>query len=174
VFGNEQTTPGCTVSFPPFAAFPARLGNAAQAQGSRADAIDTLRMRRRTLLAVPGAWVLGAASGHGATLPVEASHAVDFQRLASLSAPLQDARALGRIYLQDHPDEAQPDVLARLVAGSAWADALPLSPAAWKRAISDRQAVDFAAGDVVALDGWILSLTEARLCALALVAQPAC
>jgi hypothetical protein len=131
-------------------------------------------MRRRTLLAVPALWAGAAASGYSAVSLVQASSAIDFEGWAGLSAPLQDACGLGRRYLQDCPDEAHPDVLARLVTGKAWADGLPLAPAVWKRAIAEGQAADFAAGRVVALEGWILSLTEARLCALALVAQPTC
>jgi hypothetical protein len=131
-------------------------------------------MKRRTWLAAPAVWVVGVAAGGSTFPPVQALPAASFDKLAGLFAPLRDAHRLGLIYLQQHPVEAHAEVLARLVTGRAWADVLPMAPADLTRAITARQAVDFAAGHVVALDGWILSRTEARLCALAAVAPPAC
>jgi len=67
------------------------------------------------------------------------------------------ARAIGERYLRTGPD-----------AGALRAARLLLRPAANRnQRIRARIAADFAAGDVVILDGWVLAATEARLCALA-------
>ena len=79
------------------------------------------------------------------------------------------ARALGMRYLAIAPHEADPLALARLVAGSsrrlltlAGADVVTL-----RALLAKQQRSDFAGGRVVNIDGWLLSLTEARICALA-------
>ena len=61
--------------------------------------------------------------------------------------------ALGKAYLQRHPDEALQSRLARLV---------PADPVLRSRQVQ----ADFAAGQVVTLGGWLLSRTECRYCAL--------
>lgn len=61
--------------------------------------------------------------------------------------------ALGRRYLRLEPGEASADRLAVLIE-----DALRRDPGA---VVSE-----FRNGDVVILDGWVLSRTEARQCAL--------
>ena len=66
--------------------------------------------------------------------------------------------ALGRAYLQNHPDEASQSRLARLV---------PTDP--FLRTCQVR--ADFAAGKVVTLRGWALSRTECRYCALQAMAS---
>lgn len=74
------------------------------------------------------------------------------------------AAAIGRAYLHIHPEEADPQrLLARLLP-----DAEPLlAREDLRRALAARQAADFAGGRTLRLDGWVLSLTEARLCAAA-------
>jgi hypothetical protein len=64
------------------------------------------------------------------------------------------ARAIGAAYLRAHPNDSLTD--ARAIATQPRAH------------IAARVREDFAAGRVVLLDGWMLSVTEARLCALAL------
>lgn len=66
--------------------------------------------------------------------------------------------ALGRAYLHLYPEEASPSRLARLI---------PADPVL--RTIQVR--ADFAAEKVVILDGWILSQTECRYCALHALTQ---
>lgn len=79
------------------------------------------------------------------------------------------ARVLGQLYRRQHPEEDNPALLIRL-ALSALA---PLGAGAQRPAAADLagrlEALvrdDFARGLTVQLDGWILSRTEARLCAL--------
>jgi hypothetical protein len=66
--------------------------------------------------------------------------------------PGLEPRALGAALRAAHPDCTAQECLVR----AALPD-LSVLPA--------RSAADFAAGDIVAVDGWILSRTEAWLCA---------
>jgi hypothetical protein len=77
---------------------------------------------------------------------------------------LDAARRIGRAYLADHPGEADAAVL------TTWLDqalgkpaSVPAARAALRRAVRD----DMRGGRSVVVDGWVLALTEARLCALA-------
>jgi hypothetical protein len=79
-----------------------------------------------------------------------------WQNSARASAPGSTTNrryvALGRAYLQRHPEEAQCQ-LAKLV---------PADPGLRTRQVR----ADFVAGECVTLGGWILSRTECRYCAL--------
>ena len=72
----------------------------------------------------------------------------------ALSAHQAAARTIGAAYLRAYPRDTLAD--ARVIAD------LP------RAQIAARVREDFAAGRVVMLDGWMLSVTEARLCALTL------
>jgi hypothetical protein len=83
------------------------------------------------------------------------------------------ARTIGEGYLKAHANEVHAGILVSAVLARLELDpeAMQAMSAADLReridaAISD----DFAADDVVALDGWVLSRTEARLCALVALA----
>lgn len=76
-------------------------------------------------------------------------------------------RRLGRAYRTHRPEEDDPGVLASAIQSED-----PVS-ASNRRAGSDRDAQidqciqrDFEVGRTVQLEGWILSMTEARQCAL--------
>ena len=55
--------------------------------------------------------------------------------------------AIGRDYLQQHPAEKNRDVLKKLV-------------------LNKDVRHDFQTGNIVTIQGWVLSITEARQCAL--------
>jgi hypothetical protein len=76
----------------------------------------------------------------------------------SLFSHLPSARAIGAAYLQSCPANA-----ATLAA------ALPaaMSVADLRLAIAERVRDDFANSRIAMVDGWMLSVTEARVCALA-------
>ncbi len=92
--------------------------------------------------------------------------------VAGLRALVHDsaaARRLGRLYLRQVPAEDDPHILARLTVasmGATDADAKALDRASLRRRLDARVRRDFASGTTVQLDGWVLSRTEARLCAL--------
>jgi len=82
---------------------------------------------------------------------------------------LQAAAHVGRRYLENTPSERSEQRLWERVL-----DTPPGDSAASIQQITDRARVrrelDFREGDLVAIDGWLLSRTEARLCALAALA----
>jgi hypothetical protein len=72
---------------------------------------------------------------------------------------------IGCAYLAEHPEERDRKRLLReLDLDVAGAETSRL-----REMLVQRQLRDFAFGRVVRVDGWILSETEARLCALAAV-----
>ncbi len=90
-------------------------------------------------------------------------------RLRALAPSLASAREIGRIYLAQHPEENSISALTRLIHLSmaleeedvAVLDRKPLSAR-----LTSRVRSDFETGFTVEVGGWILSRTEARLCAL--------
>jgi hypothetical protein len=99
-------------------------------------------------------------------------------RLAALFHHQASARVIGRTYLQQYPRENNVrDLLAGIVAGPAddrfSGRSDRLSRAADRELIltlQQRIRQDYVEERVVKLQGWILSVTEARLCALTALA----
>jgi hypothetical protein len=80
-----------------------------------------------------------------------------------------NAKVVGLAYLQQLPEERDPNVLLdRIFEGvTDRRSVLTAAGTGRRRAILLEQTRDdFAMGRTVKIDGWILSLTEARLCAL--------
>ena len=81
------------------------------------------------------------------------------------ASSLRDALvAVGGRYLEEHPDEADREVL--LDALPALDDQVPERPGQALRVLAPQVEADAVAGDLVALDGWVLSVTECRAAAL--------
>lgn len=110
-----------------------------------------MAMNRRSFLAASfGSVALGAPLRAGATAP----------------RALCDAAEIGRAALR-----------AGVVETDEWSLRLrlgfdPAEPVAIDRSWRDAIRRDFAAGETVHVEGWILSRTEARLCALAALSLP--
>lgn len=88
--------------------------------------------------------------------------------LRSLTNP-DSAAAVGRAYLSGVPSEASLERLTRLLCGTGcgWRPGLVSAPAKnVRRWMREAVRSDFEAGRTVAVDGWQLSVTEARVCAL--------
>lgn len=101
-------------------------------------------------------------------LPVAAGEADAAARLLSLLAHRDSAARIGRLYLRRFPGEADARRLASMILGQASAPAAaPSAPDALRRQVAQRRRQDFATGETVRVEGWILSRSEARLCALA-------
>jgi len=127
----------------------------------------SLRLTRRGFLAGLAAGVVGAALGlrlywSGARTPAGA------ERLASTLPHSDSAVRLGRRYLEGAPEEADA---AHLIALIGTLPAGTESDAALRERLQARIRQDFIDGTTVAVDGWLLSLTEARLCALVSLLQ---
>ncbi|MGR3465070.1 hypothetical protein [Limimaricola sp.] len=107
-------------------------------------------MRRRAFLGIAGGGVASVCGARPAgAVPVA-------------PAVLRDAIALGQALRAQRLVEADPQVL-RQALNAGGEDIRDLLTRNW-RAEMQR---DFAAGQTVYVAGWTLSLTEARLCALA-------
>jgi hypothetical protein len=91
--------------------------------------------------------------------------------LYALALPPASARAVGRAYLAHFPEEGEPTALTRLILeGMSFSgvEASRLGGRELEALITARLRAEFAEGDIAKIDGWLLSRTEGRLCALAL------
>jgi hypothetical protein len=94
---------------------------------------------------------------------------MELARFARLLKNQDSAKAIGAAYLQAHPKEAAANLLLNHLVtsltkpGEAWSGA---GEQDLKKLFQQRIQEDFADEKVVKLQGWILSTTEARLCAL--------
>ncbi len=80
------------------------------------------------------------------------------------------AQRIGRAYLADHPAEAHTDHLTRVLEARLDMETeavTHLAPSRLRVLLDEAIRADFAGFDTVMLDGWVLSRTEVRLCALA-------
>lgn len=91
-------------------------------------------------------------------------------RLISLFKHQDSARIVGLEYLQSYPGEADEYVLTDLISAGFTGGSELLSRAdehELRELLVREMRQDFEVEKVVKLQGWILSVTEARLCALA-------
>jgi hypothetical protein len=72
-------------------------------------------------------------------------------------------RAIGEAYIKIHPEEASPTTLSALLMGQQKGKADPTSIT---KNLREKISNDFQSGAVVVIKGWVLSITEARQCAL--------
>ncbi len=91
------------------------------------------------------------------------------QRLAGIIGCPDSAVVVGRAFLDMAPGEADPKLLADLICQGRTRSkeaALALDEGGTRRLVQTWIREDFAQGRTVSVQGWILSLTEARLYAL--------
>ncbi len=94
---------------------------------------------------------------------------------AALAGFFEDRKSAARVgeeYLRLYPTEDDGTRLVRRLAGGRrreveWERLAASDPAAFRESVRARHREDFAAGRTVSLRGWVVSETEARLCALA-------
>lgn len=89
---------------------------------------------------------------------VEYDPAIAQPRALSLILDDKGIQAIGEQYRKQVPDESSANTLAKILKG-AGSD------------VEDKIANDFKTGNTVIVDGWILSVTEARQCALSSTRQ---
>jgi hypothetical protein len=112
---------------------------------------------------------LGLLTASLATVPCGASAARrPHGRLSGIYRSRDSAAAVGRRYLALHPEEASAAELeARVLQDPSIRVALDSSSdSRLRRVLAEKVRLDFLRRDVVLVDGWLLSITEARLCAL--------
>jgi hypothetical protein len=93
-------------------------------------------------------------------------------RLATLLAHSESAKVIGAEYLLKYPQEAHVDTLLDQIDARITSSDVGLFSTADQRLRKQLDGVvraDFAADRIVKLRGWVLSATEARLCALAVL-----
>lgn len=126
--------------------------------------------RRRML------WFLAALGGAAGLARIARIFPLNVRSSGSLEAVFDrpdSARRIGEAYLRLHPQEADAASLRSSLAAQKDGAAGPLEAmgagelASWMR---NRRRGDFRDRRTVAVDGWILSITEARLCALLFLA----
>ena len=127
-----------------------------------------LASRRRALQQLAAlAGALGLSTPMTALACRDEREALD-EAIAALLPSRASAAAVGDAYLRQAPREASAARLEALVLGSMREAGLPVTPAGLRRRIER----DFAEERIVRLDGWLLSATEVRLCALACSQPP--
>ena len=92
------------------------------------------------------------------------------QRIVDLLGCPESARVVGRAYLQRRPQEADLKLLLSSVIGERVlgdARGLMADPEALDRAVRAECQRDFERGELVAIGGWYLARSEARMCGLA-------
>jgi hypothetical protein len=130
-------------------------------------------MHRRRFLFVLGAGGLAAAllGGRFAKRRWDRTLA---GRLAALLGDAEGPRTLGAAWLALNPGEGGRSKLVRGLLGDLGGfRARFLEAEELKNRVAERIRSEYAAGTVVQVEGWILSLTEIRLCALATATRPA-
>ncbi len=125
---------------------------------------------RRKLLKAMTATLLGLPFA-GEAVAADAEHAGK-----TLQDLLKTGHVIGKIYLQDTPEEAHLNVLIQLIFPQLGSDPdnLPgkYDDAGLLRYLEVRTREDFGSGNLINIEGWRLARTEARICALShLLAQ---
>jgi hypothetical protein len=125
--------------------------------------------RRFALLSIGCATGLSLMPQHVQALALRAAPDELAARLRTLLYDREAASRLGHLYVGQVPAEDDPRILARLVVALPEArqiDAIAPDRSSLHERLDAQVRSDFAAGAIVQLDGWLLSRTEARLCAL--------
>jgi hypothetical protein len=139
----------------------------------------SMSLTRRFVLALPMAFAAVHARAVlrplAASVPDTTAAAAAADCLRALVPAPDSARLIGRAYLAGCPNEVGDDArLARLILAdpggpesASRADApMPADTRSLRETIATRVREDFRHGRTATVDGWILSRTEARLCAL--------
>ncbi len=105
-----------------------------------------------------------APDGSGSVDPTRPTVALRSETDPALTPAERSLVAVGRRYLDVHPEEASVAFLLRAIPQLG--TDVPLDPVVGLAGLRDRVAEDFAAGEVVSVDGWLLARTEARAAAL--------
>ena len=127
-------------------------------------------MKRREFIGIAAVGAAGAVVPGAAAEDASVARILAQPRLIDVFHDKRFVRELGQRYLEQAPAEKDIVILVREILGrspatTATADG-PGSGVGLRAEVEDRVQGDFAAGRTVLAGGWILSLTEARQCAL--------
>jgi hypothetical protein len=90
-------------------------------------------------------------------------------KLTTALAHPESARAVGAEYLRQYPQEADAQLLLKRIVArfdGGYAALTRAHDSTLRTLIEQRVRQDFATEQIVKVQGWVLSATEARLCAL--------
>jgi len=122
-----------------------------------------MAISRRELFVGFFSTALAALNAAGAQRPARTeSFGITETLLAGLFREKAAALAVGRRYLEMYPNEAHPHFLLAAILPKA----PPKTEIALRTHFAHLRRRDFETGRVVILGGWILSVTESRLCAV--------
>jgi hypothetical protein len=132
-------------------------------------AIVTRRHCLRMFLGLGAVLLLRRTDVFGTMTSSSTGHLLS-SKLVDLFHDKKSARVIGLEYLRIVPGESHPRQLTNLIC-SRWQgrydDIAHVDTARIKELLLRQQREDFEKGRIVNVQGWILSETEARLCALA-------
>lgn len=127
-------------------------------------------MKRRAFIGIAAVGAAGVIVPTPARGRAAATSALHHPRLLAIVRDEEHVAELGRCYLELTPSENTGPVLTRLIEEDVrglCGESSPDIGADAQQARVDRQVqADFAQGRTVMLQGWVLSRTEARQCAL--------
>src|SRR5689334_4386069 len=131
-----------------------------------------ISFRRRTLLKALPAAVAVKGSLIGSLLASRGAHAAEanpVERLLAAVLPHREAAAaVGRAYAATGAESVGPHLLDRVMPADQVAAA---SDVELRTLLGAKRREDFREGRTVTVEGWVLSVSEARLCALAWCSQ---
>lgn len=119
---------------------------------------------------LPGAFLLSFARG---TKAKEVAVPNWLRQMADLFPEFENASQIGRRYLELTPGERDARVLASAVSKSIEGSppALLVDRDRFRSKATHAVRRDFESGNVIMIDGWVLSRTEAQICGLVTLGQ---
>ncbi|REJ86908.1 MAG: hypothetical protein DWQ35_22265 [Planctomycetota bacterium] len=130
-------------------------------------------MKRRTFLIATG--LLGGGAGLATLIVTRGGRDASRQRIVDAARTLAadpEVRAVGRACLDGPMAGLDEDALIEEIAGALPAVEPQTTPDRTMAALLERIQADFEQEATVSAAGWVLSGTEARLCALAALLEP--
>jgi hypothetical protein len=98
-------------------------------------------------------------------LPIEATPPPCVENIDALFSSVESAAHVGRAFLALHPEERNRARLEELTAVALAAR----DAHGWRAWLTHRRRAELRDEQVVEIDGWVLALSEVRLCALVVV-----
>jgi hypothetical protein len=125
--------------------------------------------RRRVLQRLLGAMLFPAGLSLRSALGRPQSVSTSGFDLLTVLDDRASAAVIGRRYLLNNRQEADSEWLASQLKKKLGEG--PWSPSSFKEKMAETLKQEFGHGETVRVDGWVISRTEARLCAIAAIAS---
>lgn len=118
-------------------------------------------MKRRDFLFIATTGIAAVTIPYYYLNDVEYNSALAKPQLLSNIWDTQTINAIGNKYRLQVPDEKNERTLVKLLSSEISSDTMQL-----EKSLEEKIKKDFESGNTIMIDGWILSVTEARQCAL--------